>query len=246
LADLVRRQVAVIAATTTPAVLAAKTATRTIPIVFFTAGDSVELGLVSSLNQPGGNLTGTTTMTLEVVPKWLQLLHEVVPTATTFALLVNPTSPNLAEAQSRDLRTAASTLGLQILVLHATTDRDFDTVFATLDQLRPGGLVISSDSFLFTRSKQLAALAVRHAMPSIYGFREYTAAGGLMSYGGSIADAHRLVGVYTGRILKGEKPADLPVIQPTKFQFVINLKTAKALQLEVPLSLLIRADELIE
>jgi putative tryptophan/tyrosine transport system substrate-binding protein len=181
-------------------------------------------------------------VTLEVVPKWLQLLHEVVPTATTFALLVNPTSPNLAEAQSRDLRTAAGTLGLQILVLHATTDRDFDTVFATLDQLRPGGLVISSDSFLFSRSKQLAPLAVRHAMPSIYGFREYTAAGGLMSYGGSIADAHRLVGVYTGRILKGEKPADLPVIQPTKFQFVINLKTAEALGLAIPLTLQAAAD----
>ena len=162
-ADLVRRQATVIVATTTPAALAAKAATTATPIVFFVAGDPVELGLVASLNRPGGNLTGTTTLTLEVGPKRLELLHEMVPTATTIALLVNPTSPNLAEAQARDLQTAARTLGLQIHVLRASTDRDFESVFATLVQLRAGGLVISSDSFLYSRSKQLAALAARHA-----------------------------------------------------------------------------------
>jgi putative tryptophan/tyrosine transport system substrate-binding protein len=176
--DLVRRQVAVIAAATTPAALAAKAATTAIPIVFFVAGDPVELGLVASLNRPGGNITGTTTLTLEVGPKRLELLHEMVPTATTIALLVNPTSPNLAEAQARDLQTAARTLGLQIHVLRASTDRDFDSIFATLVQLRAGGLVISSDSFLFSRSEQLAALAARHAVPAIYPFREHAAAGG--------------------------------------------------------------------
>jgi putative ABC transport system substrate-binding protein len=245
-ADLVRRRVAVIVTSTTPSVLAAKAATTTIPIVFFVAGDPVELGLVTSLNRPGGNLTGTTTLTLEVVPKWLQLLHEAVPTATTFAVLLNPTSPNLAEVQSRDLRTAARTLGLRIHVLHASTDRDFDTVFATVNELRAGGLVVSSDSFFFSRSEQLAALAARHAVPTIYGFRESAVAGGLISYGGSIADSHRWCGVYTGRILKGEKPADLPVQQATKIELVLNLKTAKALGLTVPPPLLARADEVIE
>jgi putative tryptophan/tyrosine transport system substrate-binding protein len=206
-ADLVRRQVAVISALTTPAALAAKAATTTIPIVFFVAGDPVELGLVASLNRPSGNLTGTTTLTLEVGPKRLELLHEMVPTATVIALLVNPTSPNLAQAQARDLRTAARTLGLQVHVLQASTDHDFDTVFANLAQLRAGGLVISSDSFFFSRSEQLAALAARHAVPAIYPFREHVAAGGLISYGASLEDSHRLAGIYAGRILKGEKPA---------------------------------------
>jgi ABC-type uncharacterized transport system substrate-binding protein len=245
-ADLVRRQVAVIGATTTPAALAAKAATTTIPIIFFVAGDPVELGLVASLNRPGGNITGTTTLTLEVGPKRLELLHEMVPTATIIALLVNPTSPNLAAAQVRDLRMAARGLGLQIHVLHASTDRDFDTVFATLGQLRAGGLVISSDSFFFSRSQQLAALAARHAVPAIYPFREDAAAGGLMSYGGSLADSHRLAGAYTGRILKGEKPADLPVQQSTKVELILNVRTAKSLGLTVPFSLLGRADEVIE
>ena len=244
--DLSRRPVAVIAASTTPSALALKAATATIPIVFFVAGDPVALGLVASLNHPGGNLTGTTTLTLEVGQKWLQLLHEMVPTATTFALLVNPTSPNLAEAQSLDLQKAARALGLQIHSLQASTDQDFDTVFATLVKLRAGGLVISSDSFFFTRSERLAALAARHAVPAIFGFREFAAAGGLMSYGASVTDQHRTLGVYTGRILKGEKPSDLPVQQATKVELIINLKTAKALGLDVPPTLLARADEVIE
>jgi putative ABC transport system substrate-binding protein len=245
-ADLVRRQVAVIVTSTTPSALALKTATTTIPVVFFVAGDPVALGLVASLNRPGGNFTGTTTLTLEVGSKWLQLLHEMVPTANSFGLLLNPTSPNLAEAQSRDLKAAARTLGLKIHVLQASTDSDIETGFASLVQLHAGGLVISSDSFFFTRSEQLATLATRHAMPAIFGFREFAVAGGLMSYGGNIADSHRWLGVYTGRILKGEKPADLPVQQSTKFELIINLKTAKALGIEVPLSMLMRVDETIE
>jgi ABC-type uncharacterized transport system substrate-binding protein len=245
-ADLVRGRMAVIVASTTPSVLALKAATATIPIVFFVAGDPVALGLVASLNRPGGNLTGTTTLTLEVGSKWLQLLHEMVTKATTFALLVNPSSPELAEAQARDLRAAAANLGVEIHVLQASTDRDFDTVFANLVQLRADALVVSSDSFFFTRCEQLAALAARHAMPTIFGFREFAAAGGLMSYGASVTDQHRTVGVYTGRILKGEKPADLPVQQATKVELVLNLKTAKALGLDVPPTLLARADEVIE
>jgi len=236
----------VIVATTTPAALAAKAATTATPIVFFVAGDPVELGLVASLNRPGGNLTGTTTLTLEVGPKRLELLHEMVPTATTIALLVNPTSSNLAEAQARDLQTAARILGLHIHILSASTDRDFDSVFATLVQLRAGGLVISSDSFLFSRSEQLAALAARHAVPAIYPFREHAAVGGLMSYGASLEDSHRLTGAYTGRILKGEKTADLPIQQSTKFELVINIKTTKALGINVPLHLQQLADEVIE
>jgi len=245
-ADLVRRQVAVIAAFTTPSTLALKAATSTIPIVFFTAGDPVGLGFVASLNRPGGNLTGTTTLTVEVGSKWLQLLHEMVPTATTFALLVNPTSPNLADAQSKDLQAAARTLGLQIHVLQASTDSELNTVFERLAQLQASGLVISSDSFLFARSEQLAAIAMRHAVPTICGFREFAVAGGLMSYGANLRDQDRTMGVYTGRILKGEKPADLPVQQATKIGLVINLKTAKALSLTVPPTLLTLADEVIE
>jgi putative tryptophan/tyrosine transport system substrate-binding protein len=186
-ADLVARQVAVIVAPTTPSALAAKAATKTIPIVFFTAGDPVDLGLVASLSRPDSNLTGATTLTLEVGPKWLQLMHEMVPNATSLALLINPTSPNLAETQSRDLQAAARSRGLQLHVLRASTEQEFDTVFASVSQLRAGGLVISSDSFFFSRSDQLAALAVRHAVPTIFGFREFVAAGGLMSYGGSLS-----------------------------------------------------------
>jgi putative tryptophan/tyrosine transport system substrate-binding protein len=245
-ADLIHAQVDVIFAATTPAALAAKAVTTTIPIVFITAGDPVELGLVASLNRPGGNLTGATMLTLEVGPKRLELLHDMVPAANVIALLVNPTSPNLAEAQARDLRTAAHILGLQIHVLEASSERDFQTVFATLTDARVGGLVISSDSFLVSHSKQLTALAARHAVPAIFPFREDAAVGGLMSYGADAPDSYHLAGVYTGRVLKGEKPTDLPVIQPTKFDLVINLKTAKALGINVPLHLQQIADEVIE
>jgi putative tryptophan/tyrosine transport system substrate-binding protein len=243
-ADLVRRQVAVIAANG-PAARVAKVATTTIPIVFLVAANPVEVGLVASLNRPGGNLTGVTTLTAELGPKQLELLRELVPTATTIAVLLNPTNPG-TETRSRELQAAARILGLQLHVLYASTERDFDTAFATLVQLRAGGLVIGPDAFFVSRSEQLAALTVRHAVPTIYQFREFAAAGGLMSYGGSITDAYRLMGVYTGRILKGEKAADLPVQQATKVELALNLKTAMALGLTVPLALLGRADEVIE
>jgi putative tryptophan/tyrosine transport system substrate-binding protein len=243
-ADLVRRQVSVIAANT-PAVPAAKAATTTIPIVFNFGGDSVAAGLVASLNRPGGNLTGVTTLNVELGPKRLELMHELVPAATVMALLINPTNPN-AEILSRDLGAAARTLGLQLHVLHASTERDFDAVFATLVQLRAGALVIGPDAFFISRSEQLAALAVRHSVPAIYTYREFAAAGGLMSYGGSLTETNRQAGIYTGRILKGEKPADLPVQQITKVELIINLKTAKALGLSVPTTLIGRADEVIE
>jgi putative ABC transport system substrate-binding protein len=244
-ADLVRRQVTVIAATSTPTGLPAKAATTTIPIVFVTGSDPVELGLVASMNRPGGNLTGVTTLAVELGQKRLELLHELVPKATLIAVLVNPTGPNL-EAVSRDLRAAARTLGLPIHVLHASTERDFDPVFATLVQLRAGALVIGTDTFFNSRSAQLAALTVRHAVPAIYQYREFAAAGGLMSYAGSITDAYRLAGVYTGRVLKGEKPADLPVQRSTKAELFINLTTAKKLGITIPQSILLRAEEVIE
>jgi putative ABC transport system substrate-binding protein len=245
-ADLVDRHVAVIVATTTPSALAAKAATNTIPIVFFTAGDPIELGLVASLSVPDRNLTGATTLTLEVGPKWLQLLHETVPNATSLALLINPTSPNLAEAQARDLQAASRALGLQLHVLRASTVADLGTVFASVAQLGAGGLVISSDSFFFSQSKQLATLAARHAVPAIFGFRNFVTAGGLMSYGGGLTESFRWVGVDTGQILKGAKPADLPVQQSTKIELFINLQTAEALGIQVPPALLTRADEVIE
>jgi putative ABC transport system substrate-binding protein len=245
-ADLVRLRVAVLVASTTPSVFALKAATTAIPIIFFIAGDPVALGLVASLNHPGGNLTGTTALTLEVGTKWLQLLQETVPTATAFAVLVNPTSPDLAEAQTRDLQAAAHTLGLQVHVLNASTDRDFEKAFASAIQLGADGLVISSDSFFFSHVEQLATLASRYKLPAIFGFREYTKAGGLMSYGADPNDLHRTVGAYVGRILKGERPGDLPVQQSTKVQLVVNLKTAKALGLTIPPTLLARADEVIE
>jgi putative ABC transport system substrate-binding protein len=245
-ADLVRRQAAVIAATGgIPSALVAKAASATIPIVFQVAVDPVEVGLVTSLNRPGGNLTGVTTLGAEVGPKRLELLHQLVPTATIIGLLINPTNPGV-ETQTRDLQAAARTLGLQLHVLNASTEDDLDAAFATLVKLRAGAVVISTDSFFNTRSEQLGALTFRHAMPAIYSFREFAAAGGLMSYGGSISDAYRVVGVYVGRILKGERPVDLPVQRATKTELFINLKTAKALGLTVPQSLLVAADEVIE
>jgi putative ABC transport system substrate-binding protein len=244
--DLVRRQVAVIVAPTTPSVLAAKAATQTIPIVFFTAGDPVDLGLVASLSRPDSNLTGATSLTLEVGPKWMQLLHEMVPNATSLALLINPTSPNLAEAQSRSLQAAAASRGLQLHLLQASSDQEFDTAFASLARLGASGLVISSDSFFFSRSAQLAALAARRGVPTVAGFREFVSAGGLMSYGGSLTESFRWVGIYTGRVLKREKLPNLPVQQSTKIELFINLKTAQALGLEVPATLLTRADDVVE
>jgi putative tryptophan/tyrosine transport system substrate-binding protein len=235
----------VIAATSTPAVLAASMATATIPIVFTSGDDPVRLGLVAGLARPGGNITGAVHLEVELTPKRLELLHELAPAASVVAILVNPTNRN-AESQSRDLQMAARTLGLQAHVLHARSERDFDSVFASLRQLKAGALAIGSDPLFTNRSEQLAALTVRHSVPAIYEWREFVAAGGLMSYGGSIADSYRLAGIYTGRILKGERPADLPVQQSTKIELVVNLKTAKAIGITVPQTLLARADVVIE
>jgi putative tryptophan/tyrosine transport system substrate-binding protein len=243
--DLARRQVSVIAAVGIPAVMAARAATATIPIVFQGGFDPVAAGFVASLNRPGGNLTGVTSLAVELGPKQLELLHELVPATTIIALLVNPTNAN-TETLTKDHQAAARILGLQLHVLHASTERDFDTVFTSLVQMRAGALVIAVDALFISRSEQLAALTVRHAVPTISQFREFATAGGLMSYGSSLNDAYRLAGVYTGRILKGEKPADLPVQQSTKIELIINLGTAKALGLTVPLTLLARADEVIE
>jgi putative ABC transport system substrate-binding protein len=244
-ADLVRRQVAVIASGGNAAVRAAKAATNTISIVFYVGGNPVELGLVASLNRPGGNATGVVSMNDELGPKRLELVHGLVPAATTIAALVNPTNPGM-ETESRGLQMAARTLAVQLQILHARTEHEIEIAFAGLAQLRTGALVIASDAFFNARSEQFAALALRHAVPTIFQFRDFTAAGGLMSYGGSLADQYRLVGSYTGRILKGENPADLPVQQSTKVELIINLKTAKAFGLTVPLALLGRADEVIE
>jgi putative ABC transport system substrate-binding protein len=243
-ADLVRGQVTIIVANN-PAALPAKAATTTIPIVFTIGFDPVAAGLVASLNRPGGNLTGVTSLNLELGLKRLELMHEIVPGASIMAFLVNPTSPS-ADTQLRDLQAPARTMGRQLHVLHASTERDFETAFATLVQLRAGGLVIGPDAFFNSRSEQLATLAVRHAVPAIFQFRAFAAAGGLVSYGGSLAELNRQSGVYTGRILKGEKPAELPVQQSTKVELIINLKTAKALGITVPDHLLRRADEVIE
>jgi putative ABC transport system substrate-binding protein len=244
--DLARRRVTVIVAPeSSPGALVAKAATSTIPIVFHVGVDPVALGIVPSLSRPGGNITGVASLNVEVGPKRLELLHELVPSATVIALLVNPASP-IAEALATNAHSAARTLGLELHVLHASAERDFDTVFANLRQLRAGGLVIGSDVFFNTQSRRLAALAVHFAVPAIYQYREFVEAGGLMSYGGSLTDPYRLIGLYTGRILKGEKPADLPVQQSTKVELIINLKTARALGLTVPITLLGRADEVIE
>ena len=245
-ADLVRREVAVIAATGTPAALATKAATTTIPIVFETGNDPVHLGLVASLNRPGGNVTGIAQLAIEVAPKRLELLHEIIPTARTIALLVDPTDLAVFENTTRGVQAAARSLGLDLHILNVSTDRDLDAVFANLIQLRAGGLVISGGQFFNSRSKQLAAMALQNALPTIFPYRDLAAAGGLMSYGASLTDAYRLAGIYTGRVLKGEKAADLPVQQATKVELIVNLKTAKALGITVPLSLIGRADEVIE
>jgi putative ABC transport system substrate-binding protein len=244
-AALVSRQVRVIAANTLAA-LASKAATQTIPVVFVTSGDPVELGLIASLSRPGGNVTGVTTLGVEVGPKRLELLHELIPSANIIAVLVNPTNPSLTEPLSRNLQAAASTLGLQLHVVQANSERDFEPVFATLHQLGAGALVIGSDALFTSRLEQLAAMALRHSMPTMWENSDFAEAGGLMSYGGSFMDAYRRLGVYTGRILKGDKPADLPVEQATKTELIINLKTAKAIGLHVSQDMLSIADQVIE
>ena len=243
-ADLIRRQVRVIVATTTNAALAAKAATATIPIVFTTAGDPVELGVVASLGRPGGNTTGVTIVTSELTAKRLELLHELVPKATAIALLMNPDS-RLAKSAAKAAQEAARSLGLQLHVLRAHTEQDIDEAFATLVRLRAGALFVASDAFFTLRREQIVELAARHAVPTIYEFREFVMAGGLMSYGTSLPEAYRQAGIYTGKILNGAKPMDLPVQQSTKFEMVINTKTAKALGLTIPQSLGVQA-ELIE
>ena len=244
-ADLVQRQVALIAANG-PAAEAAKAATSTIPIVFTVGFDPVEVGLVVSLNRPGGNVTGVSILDVQLGPKRLELLRELVPKAAIIAVLVNPTDPVRAGNISRAVQTAARTLGLQSNVLQASSERDFDAVFASLLQMRADGLVIGGEPFFNSRSEQLGALSARHMVPTIFQFHEFTAGGGLASYGASLTDSYRQVGVYAARILKGERAADLPILQPSKFDLVINLKTAKALGLTVPANLLATADEVIE
>jgi putative ABC transport system substrate-binding protein len=243
-AELVRRQVAVIVANS-PGNLAAKAATTTIPIVFTTASDPVQIGLVASLARPGGNVTGAIQSGVEVTQKQLELAHELVPTATVIAVLVNPTNPN-AETVLRELQAAARILRVQLHVLHASAEREFDTVFASLGQPRAGALVIGPDPLFIAQSEQLATSALRHAVPAVSSIRDFIAAGGLMSYGGSNPDMYRIAGVYAGRILKGDKPADLPVQQTTKVELVINIKTAKTLGLTIPETLLATADEVIQ
>ena len=246
-AELVRRRVTVIAAPgSTPATLAAKAATSTIPIIFWVGGDPIGLGLVGSMNRPEGNLTGLTTLNHGLVAKRMELLHEIAPGTSSIAVLINPTSPTLSKITIEEAQTAARGLGLDLHILKASTERDLDGVFANLAQMRAGGLALGTDAFFSGRLEQLAALSVRYAVPMVYQFREFAAAGGLMGYGGSLAEAFRGTGVYTGRILKGDKPADLPVQQVTKLELYINLQTAKALGLHVPQHLIGRANEVFE
>jgi putative ABC transport system substrate-binding protein len=242
--DLVRRRVMVIAALGAPSALAAKAATTTIPVVFEVGVDPVGMGLIASLSRPGGNITGVVNLNVDLGPKNLELLHELVPTATVIGLLLNPANPN-SEIASKDMLAAARTLGVELDILRASTEREIDGVFTSLVQLRAGGLVIGPDPFFTGRIEQLVALAVRYAMPTIYN-REFAAAGGLLGYGASLTDAYHVAGVYTGRVLAGAKPADLPVQQSTRVELVINLKTAKTLGITFPTGLLVRADEVIE
>ena len=244
-ADLVRRQVNVIVAATTPAALALKPATASIPIVFAIGGDPVRTGLVESLNHPGGNLTGAAHINVETAPKRLELLHELTPKEKVVGLLVNPTNP-LAKSVASAVQAAAGLLGLEVKVVEAHNDEEIDAVFASLPGMRVGALVIGTDPFFTSRAEKLGATSLRLAMPAIYQYREFTAAGGVISYGGSIIDSYHLAGLYVGRILKGEKPGDLPVQLTTKVELFFNLKSAKALGLAVPLPLIGRADEVIE
>jgi len=244
-ADLVRRRVDVIAATTTPANVIAKAATTTIPIVFTTSSDPVKLGLVASLSHPGGNVTGAVTLNVEVGPKRLELLHSMAPTVGIIGVLINPDRPGAA-GQLRALQEAAHALGREIRIFRADTESDIDATFTQLAEQRAKALFVNTDSFFFSQRDRLIRLAVRHAIPTIFDRREFVEAGGLMSYGGSATDIYHLAGIYTGRILKGDKPADLPVQQSTKLELMINLKTAKALGLAMPPTLLASADEVIE
>jgi ABC-type uncharacterized transport system substrate-binding protein len=246
-ADLVRRRVALIVTIgSTPAALAAKAATTTIPVVFQVGSDPVKVGLVASLARPGSNVTGVTNLNADLGSKRLELLHALVPTEKSIGLLVNPTSPNLTESSTKDLQAVAGKLGVQLRVLHASTEQDFDTVFATLREFQTRALVIGPDAFFISRNEQLGALTLRHGIPAITLYREFAAAGGLMSYGGSAKDADRRAGIYAGRVLKGERPGELPVQQVTKVELVINLRTAKTLGVHVPAELSARADEVIE
>ena len=245
-ADLVSRRVAVIVPIgESPAVLAAKAATWTIPIVFNLGADPIELGLVTNLSRPGGNITGIAMMALEIETKQLQLLHELAPTSTSIAILLNPSSGQ-AQPQEREAQEAARVLGLQVLVLKASTEREIEQAFAALVRERAGALLVGADTFFVSQATLFVVLTARHSIPTIYPFRPYVDAGGLMSYGASLLDSYRQTGVYAGRVLKGEKPADLPIVQPTNFELVINLKTARAVGIAIPPTLLARADEVIE
>jgi putative tryptophan/tyrosine transport system substrate-binding protein len=235
----------VIVAITTPAALAAKAATATIPIVFSSGGDPVALGLVGSLNRPGANVTGAAILVAELAPKRLQLLHELIPDAALFGVLADPVFP-VTQSTIADLQAAARILGLQLVVVNASTDRDLEPAFATFSQQHVGAVLVSDSTLYTRRTEQLAALAARHALPAIFPFREFAPAGGLMSYGSSLGYGSRQAGIYAGRILKGEKPADLPVEQATRIELTLNLKTAKTLGIEFPTGLLVRADEVIE
>jgi putative ABC transport system substrate-binding protein len=246
-ADLVKEGIAVLVATGgSTSALAAKAATSTIPIVFSTGGDPVEEGLVASLAQPGGNSTGVSVLTNVLVAKRLEILREVIPNASVAGVLLNPNNRAGAKAQLEEVEKAARTIGQQVHILHASSEHDFETVFATIVQTRIGALIVGPDPFFSSRRDQLVALAARDRIPAIYEWREYAEAGGLMSYGSDLADGYHQVGIYAGRILKGDKPADLPVVQSTKVEFVLNLKTARSLGLTISLPLLGRADEVIE